>query len=121
MKGILIIAHGSRTADANTVFSDVVSYVKISTPDAIVIGASMKFGELTIKESVLELINKGVDNIIIVPYFLFDGTHVTKDIPNEVEQALKDYPNVRVTYTTSIGMTPEMKDIVLDLITEEMR
>ncbi len=121
MKGILIIAHGSRTEEANSVFSNVVKYIRSNTPDAIVIGTSIKFNQLGIKEIILELIKRGVDDLVIVPYFLFDGSHVTNDIPNEVEQTLRNYPNVKVTYTTSIGMAPQIKGIVLDLIKEEMR
>ncbi len=121
MKGVLIIAHGSRTIEANEIFADVVQHVKNTLTDTVVIGSSMKFTKLNIKDSLMELINKGIMDITIVPYFLFDGEHVTVDIPKEVDEILKNYPKVVVSYTTSIGKSPKIKDIVVDLIAEEKR
>ncbi len=121
MKGILLIAHGSKTKESNIIFENVVNLIKKQYVNDFVIGATIKFSDISIDDSLLKFINLDIKEIIIVPYFLFDGVHVTVDIPNIVNNFLKNYPEVKVSFTSSIGKSPIITDIVVNLINEEKR
>ncbi len=121
MKGILIVAHGSRTVESNKIFSNIVESVKEQYPNDVVVGATLMFSKIDIKDCLLQIINQDIKDILVIPYFLFDGTHVVKDIPNAVNDVIKDYPTVKVTFADSIGKSTIMKNIVFDLIEKEKR
>lgn len=60
-------------------------------------------------------------NVIIVPFFISNGTHVTKDIPVILgisEKFNKEFKiqRHRVWYTEAIGMGPKLVDVILDQV-----
>lgn len=117
MKGIMILAHGSRVEATKNTINSVVDMVrgKIDCPLEI---AYMEFCEENIAHGVKSLVEKGVDEIKVVPYFLFEGIHIKKDIPEELAEALRDYPNVKVEMGRTLGVDERLADILVDRINE---
>ncbi len=118
MKGILILAHGSRVKETQDTITAVVDMLKdkiASTPNEI---AYMEFCDVNIEKGIDNLVAKGVTQIKAIPYFLFEGVHIKEDIPNEIEQALKKHPGVTVTMGKTLGADPRLADILYDRICE---
>lgn len=53
--------------------------------------AFLEFATPTLEESILSCVDKGADEIVISPYFLASGNHVTRDIPQVVKIKLKEH------------------------------
>jgi precorrin-8X/cobalt-precorrin-8 methylmutase len=66
----------------------------------------------TIKTSV----EKGAKKIILHPFFLSSGMHVTKDIPEMIREAGTLYPDVRFIYTEPLGTHEKLAHIVMERI-----
>jgi len=85
MDGVLILAHGSKRHETEVILESLVKKVKEKTGEKLVCPAYLQFSEQNLEAGINQLIESGAKNIKIVPMFLFDGVHVTQDIPNELE------------------------------------
>jgi len=116
MKGVLIVGHGSRRKETELVLKSVVDKVrqKLSgTPTEI---AYMEFGEPNIPAGLNALVEIGVDEIVVVPYFLFDGVHIRDDIPQILEDYKKVNPNIKLKMGNPLGEDPRLAEILIDRI-----
>jgi precorrin-8X/cobalt-precorrin-8 methylmutase len=60
------------------------------------------------------LAGQGVRRIILFPYFLYSGQHVTKDIPVLLEHCRQKYPGVTIEVLPSMEGEVALEDIVAD-------
>lgn len=120
MKGIMILAHGSRVQTTRDTIETVVSMVKdkINLEEMPLEIAYMELCSPNIEAAIRALAEKGVDEIKVVPYFLFEGIHIKEDIPNEINEALVDFPNIKVTMGKTLGADPRLAEILADRIAE---
>ena len=116
MKGILIIAHGSRAKETETTLETIISIVKEKLPETIIEIAFMEFSDRTVEKGISALAAKGITEIKIVPYFLFMGIHLKVDIPNMAEECARKYPNVKITMGDPIGADERLAEIIIDRI-----
>jgi precorrin-8X/cobalt-precorrin-8 methylmutase len=58
----------------------------------------------------------GAKKVILHPFFLSAGLHVTKDIPGLIEEARRLYPDVTFIYTEPLGIHEKLAHIVLERI-----
>lgn len=118
MNGVLIVAHGSRIESTRATIEDVVARVQELLPELPLEIAYMEFDEPRISQSAQALIDRGVDAIKVVPYFLFEGIHIRKNIPHELQEALRDHPHIKFTMSKALGSDPRLADILADRIRE---
>ena len=59
---------------------------------------------------------RGADDIRIVPYFLFEGVHIKEDIPEEIKAFQAHHPNVKITMGQTLGADKRLAEIVADRI-----
>jgi precorrin-8X/cobalt-precorrin-8 methylmutase len=107
--GIIILAHGSRgergAVEVSHVLQRLVEGLKVLLPsDLEIIGASLQFNHPSMEEAVELLINLRVKSIIIAPYFLFPGTHLTEDIPHLIQSLKTRYPGRQFIATENLGL-----------------
>ncbi len=120
MKSVLLVAHGSRKSQQNDLFFDIIDMVKdIVGDDYYVDGAFMSFSEMNIEFKLKEYIEKGVTEIMIVPYLLFAGNHVKQTIPSKVDRIMADYPEIKVVYKDSLGVDRRLAEIIVDRIMDK--
>ena len=117
MNGILIVAHGSRKKTTEATFDQIVSLAKAKV-DVLVETAYMEFSEQTIEKGLNRLLEKGVTQIRVIPYFLFSGMHLEKDIPEEIEKFLKNRSGLTIELGRPLGADPRLAQILVDRIQE---
>jgi precorrin-8X/cobalt-precorrin-8 methylmutase len=106
--GVIILCHGSRgqqgTVAVPQALRRVTEGVKPLLPPGVeVIGAALQFNHPTLEETVESLAVRGVERIVIMPYFLFPGRHITEDIPQLVEKLKSSYPDKKFIVTKPLG------------------
>jgi sirohydrochlorin cobaltochelatase len=120
-KAVLIVSHGSRSQDAVDQFNKVVSMVQQNGCFPMVKGAHMELAQPDIPTVIKELVDAGRIEIVVVPYFLFNGNHIKNDIP-EILNGLKElYPDVAFKFGEPIGFEPLMADILIRRAAEAAR
>ena len=112
-KGILIVGHGSKSADAVREFEQMVEYTSRQTEEYLVKGAHMELAEPNIPDSVAALVAAGVTDIRVLPYFLYTGNHIKQDIPEILAEIKQNYPNVKFSFGKALGFDPRIADILL--------
>lgn len=117
--GIIILGHGSKLKKANNSLRKVIKEIE-GEGFELIEPAYLQLHKPALHESVGDLIAKGCQNIIIVPFFLFMGNHVKRDVPKIIKKEKKLYPKVNFIYTRNIGSDKRIADIVLDCIREAL-
>ena len=111
----IILAHGSRNAQARNSFLKMVEVIKARLKGNVV-PAFFSLGEPHLPSVVSELVNAGFSEITIFPYFLFDGNHIRKDIPAIIGELEEQYPHVKFNVLKSLEHEPLMPEIVVENI-----
>lgn len=115
MKGILILAHGSREKETEKTFEAVVNMVRDRVEEPMEI-AYMEFSKKNIASGLQQLVDSGVKEVKVVPYFLFSGIHIREDIPAELDAFSKEHPDVTISMADTLGADPRIAEILLDRI-----
>jgi len=116
MNGILILAHGSKRQETEQTLNSLVSKVKQKTGEKLVVPAYLQFSEQNLKAGIEQLIDSGANDIKVVPMFLFDGVHVTQDIPEELNAIMAKHPGIKIRMSKHLGDDDRIAEIIADRI-----
>lgn len=112
-KGLLVVGHGSRSEEAVAVFRQIVEEVRSRGMYPFVEGAHMELAEPGMEGAVGALYEHDVREVIVAPYFLYEGMHLKNDIPEMVDMLSEKYPDVKFRIARPIGFEPVLADILL--------
>jgi sirohydrochlorin ferrochelatase len=113
---VMIIGHGSRDTGGDSAVKRIVEAIKTSSSSEIVEYAFLQYVQPTPDEALDRCIRQGATKIVIVPFFMQPGVHVTRDIPAFLEKAKKQHPAMDIRVTDYVGAHPLMQRIVIDLV-----
>ncbi len=117
---ILLMGHGSRVARANGALHAIAEMVKEETGFDIVEVAFREQHQPNIQKGIDACVARGAERVLLYPYFLFAGAHVLEDLPEEVEEAARRYPDLDMTLGEPLGTHPKLGEIVCERIDEAM-
>jgi precorrin-8X/cobalt-precorrin-8 methylmutase len=118
-ESILLLGHGSPKKEANNlerVAAMLHNMLHAGCTEHCVKVAYLQFAEPGIMDTIKDSVEKGAKKIILHPFFLSSGMHVTKDIPEMIEEARKLYPGVTFIYTEPLGIHEKLAHIVMERI-----
>lgn len=118
MKAVLILAHGSRQSETEDTLKCIVDMLKQELETDNIETAFLQFSEINLHKGLTTLIEKGATDIKIVPYFLFEGVHIKEDIPGEIEEFKKEYPDVSIQLGRTLGADRRLAQILKDRVLE---
>jgi precorrin-8X/cobalt-precorrin-8 methylmutase len=106
--GVIILCHGSRgergALEVAETLKRLTEGVKpFLSPGVEVIGAALQFNHPTLEEAAESLVGRGVERVVIMPYFLFSGRHITEDIPHLAEELSSRYRDKKFIVTKPLG------------------
>ncbi len=119
MELILLTGHGSPKKDANSlelIAKMVHEKIHPECTEQCVRVAYMEFAEPNIPQGIEECVKDGAKKVIIHPYFISSGVHVTKDIPEMIDEARGKFPDCEFVYTEPLGIHNKMIELVLERI-----
>jgi precorrin-8X/cobalt-precorrin-8 methylmutase len=119
MENIILVGHGSSKKDANNIELTgrlLHNMIHPGCNKSCVKVAYLQFAHPDISETIQTCVQEGAQRIIIHPFFLSSGMHVTKDIPEIVEEARKTYPDREFIFTEPLGVHEKLAQIVMDRI-----
>lgn len=116
--GVVILGHGSKLKKANEIISTATKNLKKTLGLCKVYPAYLKIAEPNLPTSIENLVKKRCKKIIIIPFFLFAGNHVNRDIPEIITEEKARYPHINFVYTKNLGEDVRILDIVADRIKE---
>lgn len=116
---IVMIGHGSPRQTANRLDSIAAILHNRLHPgcrDDCVRTAYLQFGEPGIDKAIDDCISQGAKKVILHPFFLSEGQHVTKDIPEMIQDARLRHPYVKFVYTEPLGIHEKLAQIAIERI-----
>lgn len=117
---ILLMAHGSRIAEANDAARQVAHMVQELTGFEIVETSFRELHTPNIQSGIDTCVAKGAERILLMPYFLFMGAHVQHDLPEEIEEAKKRHPNLIMEMGGHLGAHRKLAEIEAERIGEAL-
>ena len=113
MTGFIVFAHGSRVESANQAVRDIVTRMT-ATGRYVAEAAFLELGEPDLAGAAGRLIARGVESIVVIPYFLTLGTHLQRDLPRLVEDAARRHGNIPMSVTSPLAGHPALLEALLD-------
>ena len=117
---ILIMAHGSRIAEANDAAREVATMVQEMTGFEVVEVSFRELHEPNIQQGIDACVARGARRILLMPYFLFMGAHVQHDLPEEIEMAQKRHSGLIMEMGGHLGAHRKLAEIETERITEAL-
>jgi sirohydrochlorin ferrochelatase len=117
---ILMMAHGSRIAEANDAARDVAVMVQEITGFEVVEVAFRELHEPNIQQGIDACVARGAERILLMPYFLFMGAHVQHDLPEEIAEAKTRYPDLIMEMGKHLGAHRKLAEIEAERIDESL-
>ena len=104
MNAYLLIDHGSRRAEANTLIGRVAARVKARLGEnAVVEGAHMELAEPSIADAFARCVEQGATRVVAHPFMLTKGRHVSEDIPRLVAEAAELHEGIEFVIAAPLG------------------
>ena len=112
MRAILLIAHGSRRAEANADLEHVAQNIRQRDDSALVVCSYLELAPPTIEEGGATCVERGATDVVMLPYFLSPGVHVREDLLTARDALAARFPNVAFRLAEPLGRHPLLLDIV---------
>ncbi len=110
---LLLIAHGSRNPDANADLHHLADEVRRRGLVELVETAFLELAEPTIAQASQRCVARGMQRIVLLPYFLSAGVHVCADLRRHRDELVVRFPGVAFELAEPLGPHPLLVDIVL--------
>lgn len=113
-RGLLIIDHGSRNAEANASLAALAKKIGSARPNWFVEPAHMELAKPDFDTAIDQLVARGANEILVHLHFLGTGYHVRESIPQLVDGARARHPTIPIEMTATLNDEMRLVEIVLD-------
>ena len=114
MTGIVVFAHGSRVEAANEAVRKMAAELAVSGGFGAVEAAFLELGVPDLEGAADRLVERGIDRIVVIPYFLTDGMHMERDLPPILGKISQKYNGLRIAATETLDGHPGLVQALLD-------
>ncbi len=111
---MLLISHGSPRDEANNAFSELTDRIAARLNCNNILPTFFSIKRPNIMDQVGKLVEQGVERIIMLPYFLGNGQHIRADIPEQLEQCNKQYPEIEIEFLPTLQGEPGLEDVLAE-------
>jgi len=115
---VLLIAHGSRRDSANRDLTELANQVAARGPWTIVETSYLELAEPTISEGAARCVKQGAVQVLMLPYFLSTGAHVTEDLQRHRHELAAMFPDVTFVLRPPLGPHPLLVELVIRRLEE---
>ena len=114
---LVIVAHGSRRTAANVEIAQLVEQIAHQAREqyAKVTYGFLEMAEPSIPDAIQSCITAGATKVLVAPYFLAAGRHVTDDIPYQVQLKQVEYPEIDIQVKPYLGSVADMPALLLQI------
>jgi sirohydrochlorin ferrochelatase len=113
-RGLVVVAHGSRRASSNEEVRRVAAHLaaQAGAQYEMVLAAFLELAEPLIPDGVQQCLDAGIEEVVVLPYFLSAGRHVVEDIPAEVAK-VDNTSGARIRIAPYLGAAKGLTAILL--------
>ncbi|MFU8836873.1 MAG: sirohydrochlorin chelatase [Thiohalomonadaceae bacterium] len=117
MRGLLLVAHGSRREASNDEVRKIADLLRQRAGDryGAVEAGFLELADPLIPDGIECLIRQGASEVVVLPYFLSAGRHVAQDIPAEVAPKQAQYPQIPIHIAPYLGSAEGIVELLVGL------
>ena len=112
--GIIVFAHGSRIEAANEAVRSAAADLARTSGFSEVEAGFLELGRPSLEEAADQLVERGIERLVILPYFLTPGLHLERDLPALVTNITNKYNKLQIIVTPSLDGHPGLVDVLSD-------
>lgn len=116
---LLLIAHGSRQAEANDDLRHIAATLR-QRGHAVVEASYLELAEPGIDEGGARCVEQGAACVVLVPYFLSAGVHVRRDLTEARRRLAERFPAVDFRLAEALGRHPLLLDVVAERVRQAL-
>lgn len=109
---LLLIAHGSRYAEANADLDWVADQLRARGEYIWVQSSFLELAQPTIEEGGIVCVERGATGVVMLPYFLSAGLHVREDLTAARMRLSSLFPEVNFVLAEPLGRHPLLIEVV---------
>jgi sirohydrochlorin ferrochelatase len=109
---LLLIAHGSRNAEANEDLFHLMAALRQRGPYPIVEASFLELAEPDILSGGQKCVAKGAGRVILLPYFLSPGVHVRQDLREFRTKLAHTFPGTDFLLAEPLGRHEVLVELV---------
>ena len=118
---VLLLGHGSAVAEANEALWAIAAKLKEQSGYEIVKVAFLERCQPGPQDGIDACVALGAERIVLCPYFLFTGSHVLKNLPDEMKTATERYPGLEMVLGEALGVHPKLAEIIQERVEETLQ
>jgi sirohydrochlorin ferrochelatase len=115
---LLLIAHGSRRAEANADLEHLADQLRRSGRYSFVQPSYLELAEPAIAAGGERCVASGARRVVLLPYFLSPGVHARDDMESARAELAQRFPDVRFLLAPPLGRHPLLAEIVVQRAAE---
>lgn len=112
--GVVVFAHGSSVESANEAVRIVARVISEDPEFPLVSTCFLDGGKPDLPGAVDELMERGAERILVVPYFLTVGLHLKRDLPDLIEKVKEQRAGLDIQVTPPLDGHPGLGAILRD-------
>ncbi|HKI34067.1 MAG TPA: sirohydrochlorin chelatase [Gemmataceae bacterium] len=105
---VLFVGHGSRDAEGTQEFLQIVELFRARDPERVIECGFLEFARPVIDEGVSRCVERGARTVAVLPGMLMAAGHAKNDIPSEIHEARRRYPDVSFHYGRHLHLHPNI-------------
>ena len=113
MDAVILFSHGSLLCGAGEALDAHAGRLRRTGEWGWVGVGYLNYSQPTFAEAVAECQAQGATRIVIVPFFLVPGYFVTKSLPEQVEAARGEHPNLEFVVADALGYDAGLADALI--------
>ncbi len=117
--GVILFAHGSRDPLWRLPIDAVAQQMRQRWPALAVECAFLELTSPDLATTVEAMMMRGLSHLRIVPMFLGVGRHAREDLPAQVQDLTKAYPQVHFELLPAIGEHPAMTHLMANIAADQ--
>jgi sirohydrochlorin ferrochelatase len=114
--GVLLMAHGTPYPEANAPIERIAARIHARADYCRVMIGYLDCNQPTIDEAIDQLAADGANRIITVPYFLHEGRHTQRDLPEILGGARQRHPHVEFRTAAHLGYDLRFVEIIAERV-----
>jgi sirohydrochlorin ferrochelatase len=111
---LLLVGHGSRVRAANGLLGEIARRLRRRFPGRFVEACFLEVSRPDVPSGIDRCVRKGATRILLVPYFLYLGGHVKRDLPRMAARARRRHPGVSVRIAPHLGADERLVSVAAD-------
>jgi sirohydrochlorin ferrochelatase len=109
---LLLVGHGSRVGAANRLLRRLARHLRTRFPGRIIEVCYLEAARPGVPAGIETCVTRGASRILLVPYFLYLGGHVRRDLPAAAARGRARHRGLQVRIAAPLGDDPRLVAVV---------